>query len=137
MAQKEKGNGTYRFDATGEILGRLASRAALLLRGKESPNFRPNVVSPVEVTVFNTDKLKFSGNKLQAKKYYRHSGYPGGIKVRSLEEFMAKDSREVFRQAVYGMLPKNKMRSRLITKLKLFKGSDPNTRMHPNDTKEF
>ncbi|MBI4120371.1 MAG: 50S ribosomal protein L13 [Parcubacteria group bacterium] len=113
----------YRFDATGEILGRLASRVALLLRGKESPSFRPNAVSSVEITVFNTDKLKFSGNKLQAKKYYRHSGYPGGIKVRSLEEFMVKDSREVFRQAVYGMLPKNRLRSKLIKKLKLLKGA--------------
>ena len=113
----------YSFDASGQILGRLASRVALLLRGKENPAFRPNVVSPVEVVVFNTDRLRFSGNKLQSKKYYRHSGYPGGIKVRSLEEFMAKDSREVFRQAVYGMLPKNRLRGRLIKKLKLFKGA--------------
>lgn len=116
----------HRFDATGKILGRLASQVALLLRGKDNPRFKPNAVPLTDMVVFNTDKLKFSGNKLEAKKYYRHSSYPGGLKVRSLGEFMAKDSREVFRLAVYGMLPKNKLRGRLIKKLKLFKGAATN-----------
>ena len=114
---------TYSFNAEGQILGRLATKVVILLRGKDSPKFEPNVLSfSGVVTVYNTDQLKFTGNKLEDKKYFRHSGYPGGIKSRTLKEAMAKDSREVFRSAVYGMLPKNKLRDRLIRKLKTVKG---------------
>lgn len=112
----------YEFDASNQILGRLASKIALILRGKDKPNFRPNKTEMgLEITVYNTDKLKFSGNKLNDKKYYWHSGHPGGIKERTLKEFMQKDSREVLRKAIYGMLPKNKLRDRLIQQLKLVK----------------
>ena len=114
---------TYSFNADGEILGRLATKVALILRGKISPKFEPNAITfPGVVIVYNTDKLKFTGNKLEGKKYYWHSGYPGGIKERTLREFMERDSKEVFRMAVYGMLPKNKLRDKLIRKLKLIKG---------------
>ena len=114
---------TYSFNADGEILGRLATKVALILRGKTSPKFEPNAITfPGTVIVYNTDKLKFTGNKLEGKKYYWHSGYPGGIKERTLREFMERDSKEVFRMAVYGMLPKNKLRDKLIRKLKLIKG---------------
>ena len=114
---------TYSFNADGEILGRLATKVALILRGKTSPKFEPNAITfSGTVIVYNTDKLKFTGNKLEGKKYYWHSGYPGGIKERTLREFMERDSKEVFRMAVYGMLPKNKLRDKLIRKLKLIKG---------------
>jgi len=114
----------YQFDASDQILGRLASKIALILRGKDKPNFTPNKTEmELEITIYNTDQLKFSGNKLEDKKYYWHSGHPGGIKERTLKEFMQKDSCEVLRKAIYGMLPKNKLRDRLIQQLKLFKGS--------------
>lgn len=112
----------YSFDAAGQILGRLASKITLILRGKHVPGFLPNKIAGYKITVYNTDQLKFTGNKLEVKKYYWHSGYPGGLKSRTLKDFMAKDSREVLRMAVYGMLPKNKLRSRFIKNLKIFKG---------------
>lgn len=113
----------YNFDATGEILGRLATRVAVVLRGKDGADFSHHLPDlNRKVTVYNTDKLKFTGNKLEGKIYYRHSGYPGGIKSRTLKEQMVLDSREVFRSAVYGMLPKNRTRNKFIKNLKLFKG---------------
>ncbi|MEK7565125.1 MAG: 50S ribosomal protein L13 [Patescibacteria group bacterium] len=113
----------YRFDAKGEILGRLATRVALVLRGKDSATFSLNNPDLTrKVVVFNTDKLKFTGNKLEDKKYHTYSGYPSGIRTRTLEEQMEKDSKEVFKVAVYGMLPKNRLRNRFIANLRLFKG---------------
>ena len=112
----------YKFDADGEILGRLATKVAVVLRGKDSAKFSPNQpdLSRI-VTVYNTDKLKFTGNKLEDKSYFWYSGYPGGIRERKLEDMMEKDSREVFKLAVYGMLPKNKLRSKFMRNLKIFK----------------
>lgn len=113
----------YKFNADGEILGRLATKVAIILRGKDSANFSPNQPDLSRVViVYNTDKLKFTGNKIEDKTYYWHSGYPGGIKERKLKEQMERDSREVFKMAVYGMLPKNRLRSKFIKNLKLFKG---------------
>ncbi len=113
----------YKFDAAEEILGRLATKVALILRGKDSADFSPNNPESRKVIIYNTDKIKVTGNKMEAKVYNWHSGYPGGIKTRTLKEFMAKDSCEVVRKAVYGMLPKNKLRSRFIKSLTLLKGS--------------
>ncbi len=113
----------YKFDASKEILGRLATKVAIILRGKDSAKFSPNNPDlSVEVTVYNTDNIKVTGNKMEDKIYYHHSGYPGGIKSRSLKDYMARDSREVFRKAVYGMLPKNKLRDKWIRCLTLVKG---------------
>jgi large subunit ribosomal protein L13 len=110
-----------RFDASGENLGRLAVRIADTLRGKNTPEFQPNRVPNKKVVVFNTDKLALSPQKQQERVYYRHSGYPGGLAAESMERLFARDSREVVRRAVYGMLPKNKLRDPLINNLKLFK----------------
>ena len=112
----------YKFNADGEILGRLATKVAVVLRGKDSAKFSPNQpdLSRI-VTVYNTDKLKFTGNKMEDKTYFWYSGYPGGIRERKLEDMMEKDSREVFKLAVYGMLPKNKLRSKFMRNLKIFK----------------
>ncbi|MBI2052186.1 MAG: 50S ribosomal protein L13 [Candidatus Sungbacteria bacterium] len=113
----------YKFDADGEILGRLATRVAVALRGKDGADFSPNNPDlSRKVVVFNTDKLKFTGNKLADKKYFKYSGYPGGISQRTLKEYMVKDSRGVLREAVYGMLPKNRLRDKFIGNLRLYKG---------------
>ncbi len=111
----------HKIDATNKILGRLAVEIANLLRGKNKPNFVPYLDVGDKVIVINTDKIKVTGRKMKQKIYYRHSGYPGGIKATRLEEAMEKDSRQVIRKAVYGMLPKNKLRDKIIKKLKLYK----------------
>ena len=111
----------HTIDATGKILGRLAVEIANLLRGKGKPEFVSYLDVGDEVDVINTDKIKVTGQKLKNKMYYRHSGYPGGIKEINLEDSLKKDSREVIHKAVYGMLPKNKLRDKVIKKLKLFK----------------
>ncbi len=111
----------YKINAKNKILGRLAVEIANLLRGKGKVEFVPYKDVGDKVVVINSDKLKFTGQKLKKKIYYRHSGYLGGIKERPLEKAMEKDSREVLRQAVYGMLPKNKLRDILIKKLEIYK----------------
>jgi len=115
---------THTIDATNKILGRLAVEVANLLRGKNKANFVPYLVQGDEVVVINTDKIKVTGRKMKQKIYYNHSGYPGGLKETRLEEAMEKDSRQVIRRAVYGMLPKNKLRDKIIKKLKLYKGEE-------------
>lgn len=123
MRQVTSNTKEYKFNADGEILGRLATKVAVALRGKDGADFSHHLPDLTrKVSVYNTDKLKFTGNKMEGKVYYRHSGYPGGIKARTLKEYMALDSREVFRQAVYGMLPKNRLRDKFIKNLKLYKG---------------
>ncbi|KKT27224.1 MAG: 50S ribosomal protein L13 [Parcubacteria group bacterium GW2011_GWA2_43_9b] len=111
----------YTIDAKGKILGRLAVEAAVLLRGKNTANFLPRITPENIVKVINTDLMKFTGKKLKQKTYYRHSGYPGGLKEETLEKLFVRDSREVLRLAVYGMLPKNRTRNKTIRNLKLFK----------------
>ncbi len=111
----------HTIDATNKILGRLAVEIANLLRGKHRPDFVPYLNKGDDVIVTNTDKIRVTGQKLKKKIYYHHSGYPGGIKEIKLEEFLKKDSREVIRKAVYGMLPKNKLRDKVIKKLTLYK----------------
>ena len=112
----------YKFDATNKILGRLASEIAVLLRGKNSPNFDPSRLPKNKVTVYNIDKIRVSGKKMTQKLYYRHSGYIGRLKKEKLRDFMARDSRLPLRHAVMGMLPKNRLRKRIIKNLVLFKG---------------
>ena len=112
----------HTIEATNKILGRLAVEAANLLCGKNKPSFVPYLDKGDEVVIINTDKIKVTGQKLKQKIYYHHSGYPGGIKETRLEEALKKDSREVVRKAIYGMLPKNKLRNKIIKKLKLYKG---------------
>jgi large subunit ribosomal protein L13 len=113
---------THTIDATNKILGRLAVEIANLLRGKNKSDFVPYLDRGDEVIVINADKIRVTGQKLKKKIYYRHSGYPGGLKQTRLEQALEQDSREVIRKAVYGMLPKNKLRDKIIKKLKLYKG---------------
>ena len=112
----------YIIDASDRILGRLAVEVANLLRGRNRPEFLRHKDMGANVVVFNTDKIKVSGAKMMQKKYYNYSGYPGGLRVRRLEEVMKKDSREAIRRAVLGMMPKNKLSNKMIKKLKMYKG---------------
>lgn len=111
----------HNIDAKGKILGRLATQVAVLLRGKQKASFLPYIEPKDEVAVFNTDKIKVTGKKMKQKMYRHHTGYPGGLKECSLEDLFERDSRLVLREAVYGMLPKNKTRDKTIKNLKLFK----------------
>ncbi len=111
----------YTIDAKNKILGRLAVELAVLLRGKNEANFLPYLTSQNTVKVINTDLIKVTGKKMKQKMYRHHTSFPGGLKEISLEKLFAKDSREVLKKAVYGMLPKNRTRDKIIKNLKLSK----------------
>jgi len=110
------------IDASGKNLGRLAVQLAIMLRGKDLPSFSANAFPKKQIVVFNVDQLKILAKKLIQKKYYRVSGYPGGLKERSLRDLMKLDSRRVLRRAVMGMLPKNRLRAQMIKNLKIHRG---------------
>lgn len=110
---------THKIDASGEVLGRLAVKIAVLLRGKQKPGFLKYLDDGDEVEVVNAGKISFTGKKAAQKIYYRHSGYPGGLKAETLEKKFAKNPAEVLRLAVVGMLPKNRTRSKIIKRLKI------------------
>ena len=111
---------TFEIDATNKRLGKLAVEIAVLLRGKNDPSFVPYKVSENKVIVFNTSKMVISGNKYEGKKYYRHSGYPGGIKEENFKKLFERDPNEPLKKAVYGMLPDNKLRAKILKNLKLY-----------------
>lgn len=111
-------------DATGQTLGRLATQIADALRGKRKPAYTPHIDTGDFVVVVNAEKISVSGNKLQAKRYYRHSGYPGGLRSRTLEEMLDRRPEEVLRLAVKGMLPRNRLSRKQLTKLKIYAGPD-------------
>ena len=110
-------------DAEGQVLGRMAAQVAAVLRGKHKPTFTPHVDTGDFVIVVNADKVKLTGNKLDQKKYYRHSGYPGGIKEETARHLMERKPEEVIKNAVWGMLPKGSLGRRTFHKLKVYKGS--------------
>ena len=110
---------TYTIDATGKVLGRLATQIAVLLRGKHKPTFVPYKDEGDFVTVQNIKNIKITGKKLEQKKYYRHSGYPGGLKETPLKKLFAEKPAEVLKKAVWGMLPRNKLRKEMIKRLKI------------------
>jgi len=118
----------YLVDAEGQTLGRLATQIADTLRGKRKPQFTPHVDTGDFVIVVNAEKISVTGNKLDQKRYYRHSGYPGGIRSRTLREQLERRPTEVLRVAVKGMLPKNKLARQQITKLKIYAGPE-----HPHE----
>ncbi len=114
----------YLVDADGETVGRLASRIALVLRGKNDPRFTPHANMHTHVVVINAEKVRFSGNKLLEKKYYRHTNWPGGIKDATAKELLEKKPTEVLRHAVWGMLPKNRLGHATMKRLRLFAGPE-------------
>ncbi len=110
------------IDATDVVLGRLASHVATLLRGKHKPIFAPHADTGDFVIVINADKVALSGQKLQQKKAYRHSGYPGGLRSVSYADLMAKHPERAVEKAVKGMLPKNSLGRKTMSKLKVYAG---------------
>ena len=112
------------IDATDVVLGRLASQAATLLRGKHKPQFAPHVDTGDFVIVINADKVALTGNKRETKMTYRHSGYPGGLTAKAIGEELEKRPDRVVERAVKGMLPKNTLGRKQLSKLKVYAGSD-------------
>jgi large subunit ribosomal protein L13 len=111
-------------DAEGKTLGRLATQIADALRGKRKPEYTPHVDTGDFVVVVNAEKIHVTGDKRAQKRYYRHSGYPGGLRSRTLEEMLERRPEEVIRRAVKGMLPRNRLARRQITKLKVYAGPE-------------
>ena len=112
----------YVIDASDKILGRLANRTANLLMGKHKPIFSRNLDTGDFVVIINADKVRVTGNKAKQKLYYRHSGYPGGLKSISLEKMMQTNPTRVIEHAVKGMLPHNRLGAKMVKKLKVYTG---------------
>ncbi|MBK9737434.1 MAG: 50S ribosomal protein L13 [Saprospiraceae bacterium] len=126
----------YVVDAEGEIVGRLATRIATVLRGKHKPDFTPHTDTGDYVIVINADKVRFTGAKLDDKEYQKYSGYPGGLKRRTAKEMMAKKPNMVLELAVKGMLPKTKLGRAMVKKLFLYSGaSHPHIAQQPEPFK--
>ena len=121
----------YLVDANDQNLGRLATKISSVLLGKHKPTFTPGVDTGEFVVVVNAERVRVTGNKLDDKMYYRHTGYPGGLKSITLRQQLAKHPERVLRSAVWGMLPHNKLGRRLIKKLKLYAGPD-----HPHEAQQ-
>jgi large subunit ribosomal protein L13 len=111
-------------DAKGKTLGRLATQIADLLRGKRKPTYTPHVDVGDFVVVINAEQIAVTGDKLHDKMYYRHSGYPGGLKKRTLNDMLERRPEEVIRLAVKGMMPRNRLARKQLTKLKVYAGPD-------------
>jgi large subunit ribosomal protein L13 len=114
----------YVVDADGQTLGRLATRIADTLRGKRKPQYTPHVDTGDFVVVVNAEKIVVTGAKLEQKLYHRHSGYPGGLRTRTLAEQLERRPTEVIRSAVKGMLPRNRLARQQLTKLKVYAGPE-------------
>jgi large subunit ribosomal protein L13 len=114
----------YVVDAEGQTLGRLATRVADTLRGKRKPGYTPHVDTGDFVIVVNAERIAVTGNKLEQKRYYRHSGYPGGLRSRTLAEELDRRPTEVLRKAVKGMMPRNRLGRAQLTKLKVYAGPE-------------
>jgi large subunit ribosomal protein L13 len=118
-------------DASGQTLGRLATQIADALRGKRKPTYTPHVDTGDFVVVINCEKVAVTGNKRAEKRYYRHSGYPGGIRSRTLEEQLQRRPEEVIRHAVKGMVPRTRLGRKQLTKLKIYAGPE-----HPHQAQQ-
>lgn len=122
----------YQIDATDQVLGRLATQVATIIRGKNKPTFTPSVDTGDFVVIVNADKIKLTGNKLRDKKYYRHSNYPGGLKVKSAQQILDTHPERLLLFAIRGMLPHNRLSRKLITKVKIYAGTEhPHTAQQP------
>lgn len=119
-----EGKNWFVVNADGQVLGRLATRVARLLIGKDKPQFTPYTDCGDHVIVFNAEKIRLTGNKIDQKVYRRHSGYPGGLKEVSVKSLLQRHPEEVVREAIEGMLPKNKLRARRARKLRVYAGAE-------------
>ena len=120
--------GWHVLDAEGRTLGRLSSEIAVLLQGKHKPEYVPYLNTGDFVVVINAEKVRVTGKKLEQKMYYRHSGYPGGLKERTLADVLERTPTRVIEHAVKGMLPKNSIGRRMLSRLKLYVGGE-----HPHE----
>lgn len=123
--------GWYIVDAEGKTLGRLASQIAAILRGKHKPQFSPSVDVGDFVVVVNAEKIRVTGRKMQQKKYYRHSGYPGGLREIKLADQLERHPTRVIKAAVKGMLPRNRLGRKMFKKLKVYAGPE-----HPHQAQQ-
>ncbi|HHN65141.1 MAG TPA: 50S ribosomal protein L13 [Nitrospirae bacterium] len=114
----------YIVDASDKVLGRLASKIATYLRGKHKPQFTPNVDTGDFIVVVNAEKIRLTGNKLEKKVYYHHSGYPGGLKAETAKSRIKRKPEQMVIDAVWGMLPKNRLGRKMIKKLKVYRGPE-------------
>jgi len=121
----------YIVDAEGKVLGRLATKIASYLRGKNKPQFTPNVDTGDFVVVVNAEKVRLTGKKLQQKVYYSHSNYPGGLKAETAKSRLQRKPEQVIIDAVWGMLPKGRLGRDLIKKLKVYRGAE-----HPHEAQK-
>ena len=125
------------YDAKDKVLGRLATEIARVLSGRDKVDYEPHVDGGDIVVVINVEKIAVTGRKETQKRYRRYSGYPGGLSERTLREQREKDARKILEHAVYGMLPKNKLRARMMKRLRLYVGSEhPHKTIHVDHTKK-
>lgn len=119
-------------DAEDKILGRLASQVATILKGKHKPIYSPHMDVGDHVIVINAEKIRVTGKKASTKKYYRHSGYPGGLRSDSYEQLMARTPEKILHKAIWGMMPHNKLGRKMFKKLKIYAGSEhPHAAQNP------
>lgn len=124
-------------DAEDQPLGRLSTKIATILRGKNKPEFTPHMDVGDNVVVINAEKVKLTGNKLSQKQYFRHTGYPGGERFTTAQEMLEKDPAFLIKKAVKGMLPKNKLGRKLLTNLRVYAGPvHPHTAQQPEKTEQ-
>lgn len=121
----------YLVDASDKTLGRLATKVADILRGKHKPSFTPHIDTGDFVIIINAEKIKLTGKKWDQKKYYRHSGYPGGIKETTYKDLVKKKPELIIEKAVKGMIPHNKLGRQVVKKLKVYAGSE-----HPHQAQQ-
>ena len=129
--QRDRQSKWYVIDAEGQVLGRLATRAATILRGKHRPDFTPFLDLGDHVIVVNAAKLKLTGNKVDQKVYRHYTGYPGGLKEAGIRRVMQEKPEHVIREAVSGMLPKNRLRKRMVKRLLIYTESN-----HPHQAQQ-
>lgn len=126
IRKEDATNNWYLLDAEGVPVGRLATMAAMLLRGKHRPDYTPHIDMGDHVVVINAEKVVFTGNKWQSQKYYRHSGYMGSLKEETASELLEKYPERIIQAAVKGMLPKNRLGRKLVKKLRVYTGAEHN-----------
>ena len=126
LKKEEVERNWFLLDATDKVLGRVATKIADRIRGKDKPTFTPHTDGGDYVVVINAEKIKVSGSKFTDKKYYRHSLYPGGLKTKTFKDLNKDNPERVIEEAVKGMLPKNKLGRSMIKKLKVYRGSEHN-----------
>ncbi|HHY71214.1 MAG TPA: 50S ribosomal protein L13 [Thermoanaerobacterales bacterium] len=132
MAKKEEVKPDwYVIDAAGKPLGRIATKVAMILKGKHKPIYTPHVDTGDHVIIVNADKVILTGKKMDDKMYHSHTGYPGGIKARNFRSLMSKSPEKVVYKAVWGMLPHNVLGRKMIKKLKIYRGAE-----HPHEAQK-